>query len=212
MNIAENLATIAENVPKVYEAGKIAGVDEDRRTFWENIQENGDRTYHMYTFYGAGWNDSNFFPIYPIKIRTNNTNAFYQCGATDSKVVIDIGAYSLNNTFRYAKFVTMKIKIVEGAKVQSAFSNMSALENLTITGTIGNSFNIGDSPLSVTSLKGLITALKDFSGGSEYSCTVTLNSSAFSKLEAEGNTAEYNGVACTWAELVDNKKWNLVKA
>jgi hypothetical protein len=40
---------------------------------------------------------------------------------------------------------------------------------------------------------------------------VTFKTSAFNVLESEGSTAEYNGEACTWAELIDNKKWNLVK-
>lgn len=209
MSMGEQLEIIAANVPKVFDAGKVAGVEADRREFWENLQEGGDRTYHMYTFYGAGWNDTSFNPIYPIKIRTNNTNAFYQCAATDSKVVIDIGAYNLTNTFRYAKFVTMRIKIVEGANVQSAFTNMSALKNLIVSGKIGYNFNIGDSPLTKDSLKGIITALKDCTGSNEYSYTLTVKSSAFSSLKSEGATAEYNGVACTWEELVDNKKWNL---
>lgn len=206
----------AEGIAEGYTTGKAEGTEEgkkaEQRAFWETFQQGGNRTHHMYTFYSDTFTDETYNPIYPIKIRTNNTNAFYQCGATDSKVVIDIGAYDLNNTFRYAKFVTMKIKIVEGANVKTAFTNMSALKNLEVTGTIGKSFDISDSPLTAASLKSLITALKDFTGGSEYSTTLTVNSSAFSKLESEGATAEYNGTACTWAELVGFKKWNLTKA
>ena len=61
-------------------------------------------------------------------------------------------------------------------------------------------------------MKNIITCLKDYTGSSEYTYTVTFKTSAFNVLESEGATAEYNGIACTWAELIDNKKWNLVKA
>ena len=203
-------------IGKSYDSGKEKGCEEGKKTeqntFWEIFQDGGSRTYYNYAFYGSSFNDENYNPIYPIKIRSNNTNAFYQCGATDSKVVIDIGAYDLNNTFRYAKFVTMRMNIAEGANVKTAFTNMSALKNLAITGKIGRSFDVSDSPLTVTSLKNLVTVLKDYTGTNEYAYTLTVNASAFSKLEAEGATAEHDGTPCTWAELVDNKKWNLTLA
>lgn len=194
-----------------YKSGIEEGKLEERNAFWEVFQQGGSRTNYNYAFQASYFNDETYNPPYPIKIRTNNTNAFYQTSITDSKVVIDIGAYDLNNTFRYAKFVTMKIKIVEGANVKTAFSNMTALKNLTVMGTIGKNFDISDSPLTAASFKSVITALKDFTGGSEYGTTLTVDSSAFSKLEAEGATTEYNGTACTWAELVGFKKWNLTK-
>ena len=106
----------------------------------------------------------------------------------------------------------MQIKIVEGANVKTAFSNTTELKNLTVTGTIGKNFDISDSPLTAESFKSIITALKDFTGANEYSCTLTVKSSAFGKLETEGATAEYNGTPCTWAELIGFKKWNLTKA
>ena len=62
-------------------------------------------------------------------------------------------------------------------------------------------------------MKNIIEHLKDYNGTTnEYKYTVTFKTSAFNVLEAEGATAEYNGTACTWAELIDNLKWNLVKA
>lgn len=94
----------------------------------------------------------------------------------------------------------------------NTFQNCSALQNITISGSIQNSINFSACPLSVASLKSIISCMNDFSGTtSEYTYTVTFKTSAFNVLEAEGATAEYNGLACTWAELIDNKKWNLVK-
>jgi hypothetical protein len=111
------------------------------------------------------------------------------------------------------ELVTIDKIIVKDGTPGLGFAQDLALTNVTFEGVIGRNINFSASPLSVESMKSVITHLKDCSGTtSEYTYTVTFKSSAFSVLEAEGATAEYNGVACTWAELIDNKKWNLVKA
>lgn len=123
---------------------------------------------------------------------------------------------SLTDLFNNAKYLVTIDEIIirnDGTNTFSdAFTGCTALKNVKFTGVIGRSISFSDCPLSVESLKSIITCLKDYTGGSEYSYTLTLKSSAFSALDAEGATAEYNGVACTWAELIDNKKWNLTLA
>lgn len=209
MSIADNLVTIAENVPKVYEAGKL----EERNAFWETYQDGGNRVNWQYAFYYSWWTDDTYNPIYPMKVGDANVNMFYRTPVTDTKVPIDVRDTKLNYTFREANIVTIPELIVnESTDLNQAFISCSKLKNITITGTLAKSVTMGACPLTVASFKSLITALKDFTGGSEYSCTLTVKSSAFSKLEAEGSTAEYNGTACTWAELIGFKKWNLVKA
>ncbi len=106
-----------------------------------------------------------------------------------------------------------KIIAVEGNLWGNSFTRCSKLENIVFEGVIGNTISFSDSPLTVESLKSIITHLKDYTATtSEHTYTVTFKASAFEVLEAEGATAEYNGEACTWAELIDNLKWNLVKA
>lgn len=122
---------------------------------------------------------------------------------------------SLTSMFQNSKMVTVDELIIrdDGTNTfANTFTGCTALKNVKFTGVIGRSISFSDCPLSVESLKSIITCLKDYTGSSEYSYTLTLKSSAFSVLEAEGATAEYNGVVCTWAELVDNKKWNLTLA
>lgn len=93
------------------------------------------------------------------------------------------------------------------------FNNCSKLKNIIFEGVIGRSISFPVSPLSVDSLKSIISCMKDYSGTeNEYTYTITFKTSAFNVLESEGATAEYNGTACTWAELIDNKKWNLTLA
>lgn len=134
------------------------------------------------------------FPTLHLKDKVNAGTMFNSCGSltTIRKIIFEI------NT---------------DASLSSAFNGCSKLANIEVVeGTLPISINFSSSPLSVQSLKNIISCLKDYSGtDSEYTYTVTFKSSAFSALEAEGATAEYNGAACTWAELIDNKKWNLVK-
>lgn len=73
MSIADKLTTIAENVHKVYEAGKQAG-----DTFFGLYLQNGERANCQYAFAGAGWNENTFRPscnIYP----TNGAYMFLNC-------------------------------------------------------------------------------------------------------------------------------------
>ena len=70
MNIAEKLATIAENQQKVFDAGKKAFYDE----FWDNYQSFGNKTDYRYAFANGSytstnfsWNEKTFRPKYDIK-------------------------------------------------------------------------------------------------------------------------------------------------
>ena len=68
MSIAEKLTTIAENERRVFEAGKKSEYD----AFWDNYQQNGNRTNYCSAF-GACWNKDNFKPKYSIR----PTSAYY---------------------------------------------------------------------------------------------------------------------------------------
>lgn len=96
----------------------------------------------------------------------------------------------------------------------SSFGDCGKLTTIEdIVGEIMPNIDLRWCPLDIPTLKLIITHLKDYSGtDKEYTYTVTFKATAFAELEAEGATAEYNGVACTWAELIDNKKWKLTKA
>lgn len=80
MSIAEKYITIAENEPKVYEAGQKAEYD----TFWDSYQENGNRTDYELAFAGEGWTDETFKPKYDLTA-TNDyaTQMFWGCNITD---------------------------------------------------------------------------------------------------------------------------------
>ena len=81
MSIEEKLTTIAENEQRVYEAGKKSEYD----AFWDNFQQNGNRTIYNSAF-GCCWNKDNFKPKYSIR----PTNA-YQMFYNNAGSYIDIG-------------------------------------------------------------------------------------------------------------------------
>jgi hypothetical protein len=70
MSVADKLKTIAENVQKVYEAGKQAQYDD----FWDGFQENGNRVNYQYGF--ATWGDQAFYPKYDIVLGTGYNGAY----------------------------------------------------------------------------------------------------------------------------------------
>lgn len=85
MSIAEKLKLIAENVQKVYEAGKAAGGgsgDGWYDEFWDEYQRNpttgelGGKTDYRYMFYGSGWTNTTFKPKYNMA-PTNASSMFY---------------------------------------------------------------------------------------------------------------------------------------
>ena len=252
MSMAENLEIIAENVPKVYEAGKNARDKEWWDTYLAPMRAGKPCNY---LFAGAAWNSDTFYPNQDITVKNNATALFNrfswnvyptldltkrleECGVSlvidcsQASAASDMFYYAwvtrvptlkvngtnytqLTSLFQNSKIVTIDELIIrnDGTNTFSnAFTGCTALKNIKVTGVIGRTISFSDCPLSVESLKNIILCLKDYNGSSEYSYTLTLKSSAFSTLKSEGATAEYNGEACTWEELIDDKKWNLTLA
>jgi hypothetical protein len=98
MNIAEKLMTIAENVDKVYEAGKRAGGGDGwYDTFWDAFQQNGNRTAYPNAFYG--WTDGCFRPKYDIVPTGNGANSmFYKTSLTNIKGMLEASGVVLDTS------------------------------------------------------------------------------------------------------------------
>lgn len=148
---------------------------------------------------------------------TSSANEFYLSRFTNLPILDFSGCTSMANTFDY--YIGTEIKLILSESGETTFSSVvrrcSSLTTFAVeSGVIGRSISFSDSTkLSVASIKNIAEHLKDYSGtDKEYAYTLTLDSGAFAVVEAEGATAEYNGVACTWSEYIDNKKWNLTLA
>lgn len=74
MTVEEKLVKIAENTPKVYEAGKAEGIAEGKQAeydaFWDNFQNKGAARRYDYAFAGQVWTEKIFRPKYNL-IPTN---------------------------------------------------------------------------------------------------------------------------------------------
>lgn len=74
MSLADKLTTIAENMPKVYEAGK----SEHRNNTWNAIQQYGNRK--AYVSYFSYWKTDAFYPKYDFILTGANNGMFNAFG------------------------------------------------------------------------------------------------------------------------------------
>lgn len=242
MSIADKLATIAENEPKVYEAGKQDGEQVGKQAeweyFWDTFQLNGKRVSYNDSF-GMGWTQEIFRPKYDLKM--NNayaafTNFSYDVPMNLKKALADAGVslffpncINYSNLFRYSGVTEIgvldfstatrknsnalfdqctllksidKIVLTNGqTSFSSWFASCTALENLTIEGTIGaNGFNVQwSTKLTHDSLMSIINALEDKSADTSGTIwTVTIGSTNYEKLTGEE------------IAMAENKGWELI--
>lgn len=120
---------------------------------------------------------------------------------------------SFDRTWRNASTIVTIDEIVFPVNYNATFSNAfqgcSKLKNLKASGEIRRTIDFSACPLTVESMKTIISSLIDYSGTNyEHDYTVSFSGPCKTALETEGATAEYNGEACTWLELIEYKKWN----
>ena len=141
MSIAEKLTAIAENVPKVYEAGQKS--EQDR--FWDSYQNKGGAVNGTYMFSGYAWNDEIFNPKYPIILSKGGTGLFSFTKLTDIKVMVDATATSdVTHLFNWGQ--SIKIIPLFRVSVNNIYTNWFnyciSLEEIQFEGTIGKSLDI----------------------------------------------------------------------
>lgn len=217
MSIAEKLVEVAENVPKVYEAGKQAEYD----AFWDAYQQKGKRANYAYAFAGQCWTPETLKPKYPIAPKWGGAGMmFYQSAYSGSlkDLPLDFSQLSgMNYTFYNATGITeiplidasncsqimcdfqnctglhtLRLRVSEKITTYTdAFSGCSSLKNLTVEGLIGSSINFRWSPLSKESITNIVEHL---------SSTATGQTCTFKK-----SAKETAFTADEWAELIANK-------
>ena len=166
MKTAEKLTTIAENVSKVYDAGKKAEYDH----FWDNFQQNGALMTYANAFTARTWNDTCYSPKYTIK-STAGLGMFYNSLITDTKVPIDLStATNAQNLFGYAsgmKYIRKLILSENITNFNNAFIGLSNLELLIVEGTIAaNGIDLRwSTKLNKESIVSIINALSSTTSG-----------------------------------------------
>lgn len=218
MTIAEKLTRVAENVPRVHDAGKRAEYD----AFWDSFQNNGERTNYELAFAGVGWNNDTLRPKHRIK-PTNAFEIFRSCGEVDlTKVGVDIDfsdCTSAGNTF-YGSAVTHigvfdasklpnlsycfyrcehlveidEIVVVPTHTFPSTFYRCPALEKIIFSGTVAKDIDIHWSTnLSGASIDSVYwAAYEGYQQGASF--TLTLSKTAVERAYSEED----------WQRMVDN--------
>lgn len=162
MTIGEKLLAIAENEQRVFDAGKQTEYDR----FWDNYQDNGNRTNYVYAF-ARLWPVECYDPKYPITctgkggdmIFYNNTNII------DTKVPITLDTSANQTLFWCTALKKTHIIVNKDTKFNLTFQKCESLEELYIYGTIGqNGFNVLQCPLDSDSVSRIATVLEDKSG------------------------------------------------
>lgn len=150
MSIAEKLTTIAENEQRVYEAGITNGRQAEYDEFWDNYQQNGERTDHQHAFGGIGWNKYTFKPKYDIKPNSAYM-MFRYFNYTSTNEPIDLVEHlaelgvtldfsnMTTNTYLFERAKISRVGVVNFAKcggIENTFLNCSYIE--TIEGLVFN--------------------------------------------------------------------------
>lgn len=231
MSIAEKLQTIAENEQKVYDAGYNKGKAEGggNAEIWDSYLKNGTITNCDYIFAGIGWNDAIFNPPHRIAPKTAY-RMFIATGITDiSKADIDFSNCTNLNDFASGSTALQKVGVIDISKASagvnwllgncknvhtvvkiitsetrgyaSAFNGMASLVNIEFEGVIGRSINFQSSPLSVASMKNIISHLKNYHGtDKDLTYTLTFSDACWEALEADSTAPD----GTTWREYIEN--------
>lgn len=237
MSIAEKLTTVAENVEKVYEAGKKAEYD----AFWDRFQKYGNRRAYNFAFINAGkcWDKTNFRPKYNIILEGNANSAFYSWqGLTES---VDIGAVlkaqgvtlntsnatNLNNLFQYGSSIGGSLPTIDLTKAESNTANLfdgtkiTTIEKLVVTTTTNftnmfrNCTNLANIVIEGTiTTSGLdLSACTNLSADSLESVVNALSSTVSGSMtfpDTAQATYEAKYGANSWYDLIDTKRnWSI---
>lgn len=208
-DIAAKLTAVADNIPKVYEAGKKSEYDR----FWDAFQDYGKKFNYDQAFGYGNWSDDSYNPKYPLIFESPESGAatsiagrqaFYSAAnITDIKVPIYAKNTRLATTFSgCTNLKTIPLLRVENVvDYTNAFNKCASLENITFEGEIAKSLSFDASPLSVASMKSVISCLKNLTGTSAAGVNkISFNEACWTKLEAD-STAPDGG---TWRNYVEN--------
>lgn len=184
---ALTLDDMAENVPKVYEAGKRAEYD----AFWDSYQENGNRRSYEHAF--MHWKRENYNPKYPMVV-TAGTYCFMDAKFESTKVDIDI-SHCTDTDYMFCMMqveeITKLIVTEDVMFLNTTFQWSSKLRKIVVEGVIGKSIYFQSCPLNKESTTNVIEHL---------SPTVTGQTATFNK-----SAKEAAFTADEWAALIATK-------
>lgn len=150
--------------------------------------------------------ESAYFDLSQIeRAATDATSYYYTCyNCTELEEIEDIGIspdFSFTYTFANCKklHTIAKITLGENDKMNNVFTQCNNLKNIRIEGTIGQSVSFAWSPLTVESMKSIISCLKNYSGtDKDGTYTISFSSACWASLGADSTAPDGN----TWKDYV----------
>ncbi len=146
-------------------------------------------------------------------IGSNPVNLFYRCLYLEQVPLINVPTTANYGAHFYgcAKLHTIEGMVLSNNGTQSfgdtMFYNCISLKNITITGKIGNDFDIHWSPLTKDSILSIFTALSD----TAIEKTVSFSLSAVNKAFETAEGAVDGSISYEWNELLSTKaNWTVV--
>ena len=181
MSVAKKLTTVAQNMSKVYAAGKEAGVQSEYDRFWDAFQDYGKRTSYSYAFAGGlNWTKEHFRPKYDLIVAGGSSSMFVDAFRKEEEpldfvelfnelgIVLDFS--TMGNCIVFDMFQNAKIchlGVIDLRKKTGSLSNWfrsSYLRKIDLIrlgtdndNTFQNSFN-GDTALEEVYFEGVIYA------------------------------------------------------
>ena len=158
MTTAERLTAIAENEAKAREANEkldlcLKGNKVDAKSwydeFWDDFQDNGNRTLYENAFSGKGWTDNNFKPKYDIILEGQYScnGTFRQSKITDIKGILERQGITIDfsqatyatNTFQNSSVKRLPVINLDSCiKMQSTFHTCGYLEEVEISNLLAD--------------------------------------------------------------------------
>ena len=201
LTIAENIPRVYNSgVTEGYREG----AKYQHKSFWDNYQDYGKRSDYTNAFSGKGWTNETFKPIYKIycgymafknsmiegdlveilnslDVELDSANSWSYQYTFEKTRLTRLGYLKMVNaplvdTFRDSALLETidGLEIKESIAINSSFVGCTALKNLTMYGTVGQNFNLGDCPLS----KASITSVYEHLSTTATAKTLTLKKSA----------------------------------
>lgn len=208
MNIADKLTVIAENVQKVYDAGKKDGLAE----FTDAYLKMG-KTYGNWNraFSGLAWTDSAYNKLPKFKKTLYYAHEmFNNTGMTTIDEELDFTNLKAQpaNVFRYGNTTLKTIRTIivnENNTLSDWFGSCGGLVTVVFSGAIGNSLSFKDChQLSRDSITNIINTL----ALGEVSNTLTLSLTAVNKAFETSENTNDGSSSGGWTALVESKPSN----
>lgn len=158
-----------EGLEEGYQSGKTDGILQGEQNaydaFWDNSQQNGNRTNYTQGFSGYGWTDETFKPKYPI-IANEARYMFAHVTISNINVRIYIVGTDIRNFFEHSTLKNVQeIVLTQPTVATSWMSYTSGLEEIRITcegnGCFMENVTCTVNTLSHDSLVSIINALQD---------------------------------------------------